>query len=51
MSATGLNILAIGGVALIVDGTPIVLEDTLTYTSMMLDGVPNFAMTIAKAPC
>lgn len=46
VSATGLNVLAIGGMALTVDGAPITLADTLTYKGMMLDGVPNFAMTI-----
>ena len=46
VSATGLNILAIGGVTLTVDGSPVTLADTLTYKGMMLDGVPNFAMTI-----
>ncbi|TDW28430.1 alpha/beta fold hydrolase [Cryobacterium psychrophilum] len=46
VSATGLNVLAIGGMTLTVDGAPITLADTLTYKGMMLDGVPNFAMTI-----
>ena len=46
VSATGLNILAMGGVTLTVDGNPVTLADTLTYKGMMLDGVPNFAMTI-----
>ncbi len=46
VSATGLNILAIGGMSLDVDGSRITLGDTLTYKGMMLDGVPNFAMTI-----
>ncbi|WP_194087907.1 alpha/beta fold hydrolase [Cryobacterium algoritolerans] len=46
VSATGLNILAIGGMSLDVDGSRITLADTLTYKGMMLDGVPNFAMTI-----
>lgn len=46
ISATGLNILAIGGMTLTVDGNAVILADTLTYKGMMLDGVPNFAMTI-----
>ena len=46
ISATGLNILAIGGMTLTVDANAVVLADTLTYKGMMLDGVPNFAMTI-----
>ncbi len=46
VSATGLNLLAVGGMTLVVDGHRVVLPDTLTYKGMMLDGVPNFAMTI-----
>jgi cation diffusion facilitator CzcD-associated flavoprotein CzcO/pimeloyl-ACP methyl ester carboxylesterase len=46
VSATGLSILAIGGMTLDVDGRRITLADTLTYKGMMLEGVPNFAMTI-----
>ncbi|MDH6238175.1 alpha/beta fold hydrolase [Cryobacterium sp. CG_9.6] len=46
VSATGLNVLFLGDMTLTVDGAPIALSDTLTYKGMMLDGVPNFAMTI-----
>jgi cation diffusion facilitator CzcD-associated flavoprotein CzcO len=46
VTATGLNILAIGGIRLVVDGRPIELAETLAYKGMMLSGVPNFALTI-----
>ena len=46
VTATGLNVLAIGGMSLLVDGEPVVLKDKLTYKGMMLSGVPNFAMTV-----
>jgi len=46
VAATGLNVLAIGGMALTVDGQQIRLSDTLAYKGMMLSGVPNFAFTV-----
>ena len=46
VSATGLNMLAIGGMELQVDGRPVVLPETVSYKGMMLSGVPNFAWTI-----
>jgi monooxygenase len=46
VTATGLNLLAIGGVALTVDGAPVSLPERLAYKGMMLSGVPNFAFTI-----
>lgn len=46
VTATGLNILALGGMTLTVDGTPVSLGDSVAYKGMMLSGVPNFAMTI-----
>jgi monooxygenase len=46
VTATGLNLLAIGGIALTVDGEAVSLPDRLTYKGMMLSGVPNFAFTI-----
>jgi cation diffusion facilitator CzcD-associated flavoprotein CzcO len=46
VSATGLNLLPVGGISLIVDGTPVDLGTTLSYKGMMLAGVPNFALTI-----
>lgn len=44
--ATGLNLLAIGGMALTVDGTGIDLGHTVAYKGMMLSGVPNFALAL-----
>jgi cation diffusion facilitator CzcD-associated flavoprotein CzcO len=44
--ATGLRLLALGGVQLEVDGEPVTLPERLAYKGMMLSGVPNFAFTI-----
>lgn len=46
VTATGLNLLAVGGMSLTVDGEPVDLGETLAYKGMMLSGVPNFALTI-----
>jgi cation diffusion facilitator CzcD-associated flavoprotein CzcO len=46
VTATGLNVLALGGMTLTVDGEPVDLGDTMAYKGMMLSGVPNFALTI-----
>ena len=46
VSATGLNLLAIGGMELDVDGRPVELSKTVSYKGMMLSDVPNFAWTI-----
>jgi monooxygenase len=46
VTATGLNLLAIGGLTLAVDGRDIRLPETLAYKGMMLSGVPNFALTV-----
>ncbi|MFC0007687.1 flavin-containing monooxygenase [Micromonospora siamensis] len=46
VTATGLNLLAFGGMTLSVDGAEVDLADTVAYKGMMLSGVPNFAMTI-----
>ena len=43
VTATGLNLLAIGGVELEVDGEPVTIRDRMVYKGMMLNGVPNFA--------
>src|SRR6202022_4244152 len=43
VTATGLNLQAIGGIALNVDGEPVHLPDRVAYKSMLLSGVPNFA--------
>jgi len=46
VSATGLDLVPIGGVQLAVDGQEIALPDTMGYRGMMLSGVPNFAVSI-----
>ena len=46
ITATGLEVLFLGGVELSVDGEPLVPHDHLTYKGMMLDDVPNLAMTV-----
>jgi monooxygenase len=46
VTATGLNLLAIGGVELTVDGVLVKLGESMVYKGMMLSGVPNFAWTI-----
>ena len=46
VTATGLNLLVLGGMTLTVDGEPVDVGKTLTYKGMMLDGVPNFALTV-----
>ncbi len=46
VTATGLNLVAFGGMELVVDGEPVALPDTMAYKALMLSGVPNFAYTI-----
>ncbi len=46
VTATGLDLLFLGGIALTVDGRPVDPGSTLTYKGMMLDGVPNLATAI-----
>jgi cation diffusion facilitator CzcD-associated flavoprotein CzcO len=46
VTATGLNLLAFGGMELIVDGAKVSLPDTMAYKGMMLSGVPNFSYVI-----
>jgi monooxygenase len=46
VTATGLQLLALGGAQLIVDDRPVQLPETMAYKAMMLSGVPNFAFTI-----
>ena len=46
VTATGLQLLAFGGIELVVDGAPVALPDTLSYKGMMLSGVPNFAYAL-----
>ena len=46
VTATGLSLLAFGGIALSVDGVDVHLPDTMAYKGMLLSGVPNFAYVI-----
>ena len=46
VTATGLNMLPIGGLDITVDGREIELSKTFSYKGMMLSGVPNLAFTI-----
>jgi cation diffusion facilitator CzcD-associated flavoprotein CzcO len=46
VTATGLNLLPMGGMSLSVDGVPVDVPGTVSYKGMMLSGVPNFTMTI-----
>ncbi|MEW2264466.1 flavin-containing monooxygenase [Streptomyces sp. NPDC047853] len=46
VTATGLNVQAMGGICLNVDGRAIEFEDTVAYKGMMLSGVPNFAFAV-----
>jgi monooxygenase len=46
VTATGLQLQALGGTALSVDGQEVRLPDKLAYRGMMLSGVPNLALTI-----
>jgi monooxygenase len=46
VTATGLNLLALGGIELTVDGEQVVLPEKMSYKGMMLSGVPNFAFAV-----
>jgi monooxygenase len=46
VTATGLNLLALGGVELVVDDREVVLSETMSYKGMMLGEVPNFAFVV-----
>ncbi len=46
VTATGLQVLAFGGMELAVDGQPVDLPETMAYKALMLSGVPNFVYTI-----
>jgi monooxygenase len=45
VTATGLNLLALGDMQIAVDGREVDVSETLSYKGMMLSGVPNMAMT------
>jgi len=46
VTATGLELLFIGGIEASVDGYPVDLPNRLTYKGMMLEDVPNFALAV-----
>jgi cation diffusion facilitator CzcD-associated flavoprotein CzcO len=46
VTATGLELLFLGGIELAVDGEKVDLPERLTYKGMMLEGVPNLAIAI-----
>src|SRR3984957_682947 len=43
VTATGLNVQALGAMTLTVDGAPVQAPDHFVYKGMLLSGVPNFA--------
>jgi cation diffusion facilitator CzcD-associated flavoprotein CzcO len=46
VTATGLNLLFLGGMKISVDGVEPAIPRTLTYKGMMLSGVPNLEFTV-----
>lgn len=46
VTATGLELLFIGGIELTVDGESVDVAGRLTYKGMMLEGVPNLAISV-----
>jgi monooxygenase len=44
VTATGLNLLPLGGIEVAVDGHDVELSETMSYKGMMLSGVPNLAI-------
>jgi monooxygenase len=44
VTATGLNLLTLGGMQIAVDGREVDVSETMSYKGMMLSGVPNLAM-------
>jgi cation diffusion facilitator CzcD-associated flavoprotein CzcO len=46
VTATGLNLQALGGAQIAVDGREIELPKTMSYKGMMLGGVPNLAFSV-----
>ncbi|HEX7290672.1 MAG TPA: NAD(P)/FAD-dependent oxidoreductase, partial [Conexibacter sp.] len=46
VTATGLNLLMLGGMSLAVDGEAVDVAQTVGYKGMMFSGVPNMAITL-----
>ena len=46
VTATGLNLLFLGGMEMVVDGETVDVSEKMAYRGMMLSGVPNCAFTV-----
>ena len=46
VTATGLNLVALGGMEIAVDGREVELGETMSYKGMMLSDVPNLVLTL-----
>ncbi len=46
VTATGLNLLFLGGLRVAIDGSDVDLTKRMTYKGMMLSGIPNLAFTL-----
>jgi monooxygenase len=46
VTATGLNLLVLGGIEFAVDGQEIEIPQTMGYKGMMLSGIPNMALAL-----
>lgn len=46
ITATGLNVLPLGGILPKIDGKPVSLPDCVTFKGMLLSGIPNFAIAV-----
>jgi monooxygenase len=46
ITATGLNLLPLGGIGISLDGEPVAVPERVAYQGMMLEGVPNLAFAI-----
>jgi cation diffusion facilitator CzcD-associated flavoprotein CzcO len=46
VTATGLNVLFLGGMELAVDGRAVDFSELMAYKGMMLNGIPNFVFTL-----
>jgi len=46
ITATGLNLLVVGGISIAVDGEDINLGETVGYKGMMFSGIPNLAVSL-----
>jgi len=46
VTATGLNLMVLGGMEIVVDGETLDMPNAITYKGMMFGGVPNLAYTL-----